>query len=401
MGEGFRWLLGATWISNIGDGIALAAGPLLVASQTHNAVLVALAALLQRLPWLIFGLYAGAVADRVDRKMLVMTADAARVVVVGVLAVIIASGRIDIVVVLAAMFLLGIAEVFADTTSTTLLPMLVQPADLGLGNSRILGGYLVANQIIGPPIGAFLFAAGMAWPFLVQVFCGVLALLLIARMRLPNKVRSVPDTHIRRDIAEGVRWLMKHGAVRTLALVIFSFNVTWGAAWSVLVLYSLDHLHMGEIGFGLLTTAAAVGGLAGIASFTRIERTFPLAAVMRACLLLEVLTHLALALTSAGWVAMLIMVVFGAYAFVWGTVSQTVRQRAVPTELQGRVTSVYMLGLFGGLVVGQALGGWIAETWGLTAPFWFAFVGSGITLALVWRELGQIAAARPDQPADA
>jgi predicted MFS family arabinose efflux permease len=120
---------------------------------------------------------------------------------------------------------------------------------------------------------------------------------------------------------------------------------------------------------------------------------------MRACLLLEVLTHLALALTTVGWLAIAIMVVFGAYAFVWGTVSQTVRQRAVPQEFQGRVGSVYVVGLFLGLVVGQGLGGVIAEQWGLAAPFWFAFVGSGITLALVWRQLGHIAhvEAEPDE----
>jgi predicted MFS family arabinose efflux permease len=88
--------------------------------------------------------------------------------------------------------------------------------------------------------------------------------------------------------------------------------------------------------------------------------------------------------------------VFGAYVFVWSAVSQTVRQRATPIELQGRVGSVYMACVFGGIVVGQALGGWIAETWGLTAPFWFAFVGSGLTLALVWRQLPSIAHTRTD-----
>jgi len=90
-------------------------------------------------------------------------------------------------------------------------------------------------------------------------------------------------------------------------------------------------------------------------------------------------------------VAIVIMVVFGAYAFVWGTLSTAVRQRAVPTELQGRVGSVYLVGVFGGIVLGQALGGVIADVWGLAAPFWFAFVGSGITLLLIWRQLGYIA----------
>ena len=132
MGTSFRWLLASSWVTNVGDGIALAAGPLLVASQTHNAILVALAGLLQRAPWLVLGLYAGAIADRVDRRVLVMAADGARAAVVGLLCVVIVTGRVDITWVLVAMFVLGVTEVFADTTSATLLPMLVDRADLGL-----------------------------------------------------------------------------------------------------------------------------------------------------------------------------------------------------------------------------------------------------------------------------
>ncbi len=396
MGTSFRWLLASSWVTNIGDGIALAAGPLLVASMTHNAILVALAGLLQRAPWLILGLYAGAIADRIDRRVLVMLSDGVRAGVVAMLCVVIATGRVDITLVLIAMFLIGVTEVFADTTSATLLPMLVDRADLGIGNARFQASFLVANQIVGPPLGAFLFAAGMVWPFGVQVVCVALGVVLVARIATPKGgVRDVTDTHVTRDIVEGVRWLVHNAAVRTLALVILAFNITWGAAWSVLVLYSLDHLHMRDIGFGLLTSAAAIGGLLGTSSYGWIERHVSLATVMRVCLLLEVLTHLSLALTTSGTVAIVIMVVFGAYAFVWGTVSQTVRQRVTPTELQGRVGSVYMVALFGGLVIGQALGGWLAETWGLTAPFWFAFVGSGITLALVWRQLAKIAHASP------
>src|SRR6185312_15152532 len=108
-------------------------------------------------------------------------------------------------------------------------------------------------------------------------------------------VRDVADTHVRRGIVAGLRWLMGPAPVRTLALVILAFNITWGAAWSVLVLYSLDRLHMGEVGFGLLTTAAAAGGLASTSAYGWLERRIPLATLMRGCLLLEVLTHLALA----------------------------------------------------------------------------------------------------------
>jgi len=400
MGPSFRWLLGSSWVSNLGDGIVLAAGPLLVASQTRSPILVAMAVMLQRLPWLLLGLYAGAIADRVDRCRLVIAADLARAGVVAVLCLTIVTDRVSIGVVLASMLALGIAEVFADTASQTLLPMLVAPRDLGLGNARLQSSFLLANQIIGPPMGAFLFAVGMAWPFAAQVLLIAAAVVLIARIGTPaGAARDRTDTHVLRDIRTGVAWLLGNDAVRTLGLVIVAFNVTWGAAWSVLVLYALEHLHMGPLGFGLLTSAAAVGGLVSTAAYGRVERRFDLATVMRACLLLEVLTHLSLALATTGWVALVIMVVFGAYAFVWAAVSTTVRQRATPSELQGRVASVYMVGLFGGLVIGQALGGPIAARWGLTAPFWFAFVGAGLTLALVWRQLAHIAHAQaPESP---
>jgi MFS family permease len=400
MGPSFRWLLGSSWVSNLGDGIVLAAGPLLVASQTRSPILVAMAVMLQRLPWLLLGLYAGAIADRVDRRRLVIAADLARAGVVAVLCLTIVTDRVSIGVVLASMLALGIAEVFADTASQTLLPMLVAPRDLGLGNARLQSSFLLANQIIGPPMGAFLFAVGMAWPFAAQVLLIAAAVVLIARIGTPaGAARDRTDTHVLRDIRTGVAWLLGNDAVRTLGLVIVAFNVTWGAAWSVLVLYALEHLHMGPLGFGLLTSAAAVGGLVSTAAYGRVERRFDLATVMRACLLLEVLTHLSLALATTGWVALVIMVVFGAYAFVWAAVSTTVRQRATPSELQGRVASVYMVGLFGGLVIGQALGGPIAARWGLTAPFWFAFVGAGLTLALVWRQLAHIAHAQaPESP---
>ena len=134
-----------------------------------------------------------------------------------------------------------------------------------------------------------------------------------------------------------------------------------------------------------------MGGILGTASFDWLERQVALKTLMRACLVLEVLTHLSLALTTVPWVAMVVMVVFGAYAFVWGTLGYTVRQRAVPTEFRGRVGSVYLVGLFAGLILGQGLGGVIAERWGLAAPFWFAFVGSGVTLVVVWRQLAHIA----------
>ena len=113
--------------------------------------------------------------------------------------------------------------------------------------------------------------------------------------------------------------------------------------------------------------------------------------LMRIGLVIETLTHLALALTTVPWVAMVIFFIFGAHAFVWGTTSITVRQRAVPTRLQGRVGSVNLIGVYGGLVIGAGIGGLLARQWGVTAPFWFAFVGSAVFVVLIWGQLRHVA----------
>src|SRR5829696_7228756 len=391
MGTPFRWLVGSAWIGNLGDGIALAAGPLLVASQTSDPLLVALAGLLQRLPWLVFGLHAGVLADRVDRRLVVIAVDLLRAAVLVVLVAALVTGAVDIPVVLVAMFLLGTAEVFVDTTSATLLPMVVARADLGVGNARMMTARITMNELIGPSVGAALFVLGMAWPFVVQAVCLLLGALLVSRMVVPPLPATEGPRHVLRDIAEGFRWTWGYPAVRTLTLAIVTFNVTWGAAWSVLVLYASDRLGLGPIGFGLLTTVGALGGIAGTAGYDWLERHASLAAIMRVGLVVETLTHLGLAVTTTPWVAMVILFVFGVHAFVWGTTSRTVRMRAVPPQLQGRVGSLYSIGVFGGIVAGQALGGVIARIWGITGPFWFAFVGSAVIRALIWRQLAHIA----------
>ncbi len=392
LGTGFRWLVGSSWVTNLGDGMLIAAGPLLVASQTRNPILVASAMLALQAPWLVFGLFAGALADRLDRRLVMVVANTVRGVVLAGLCAVVATGHVNIAIVLVAMLALGTAETFVDATAATLTPMLVDKPDLGIANSRLMAGMITGNQLVGPAVGAVLFSVGMVWPFALTVLCIGVGVVLVSRIGTPpGAVRDSVDTHIRQDIAEGVRWLMGNPPVRTLAIIIVVFNVTWAAPWSVLVLWALERVGIQEAGFGLLITASALGGLLATFSYGRLERRVPLATLMRTVLLAEVLFHLAMALTTSPWTAYPLMFFFGAYAFVWGTLSQAVRQRAVPSELQGRVGSVYMICVMGGMLVGSALGGLIAGAWGLTAPWWFAFVGSGVTLALVWRSLGHIA----------
>ncbi len=391
LGVGFRWLLPSSWLTNLGDGFALAAGPLLVASLTDDAFLVALAATFQWLPPLLFAPIAGALTDRHNRLRIIQLVNLARVGMLAVLVLAIATGYGSIGVVLTALFVLSTAEVFADSSTSTLLPMLVARDDLAIANSRLLTGMITFNQLAGPPLGAALFVIGSAWPFGAEALLIGMSVVLVSRIVLPAHVDADrSERHLHHDIIEGFRWVIHHPAVRTLVLTIFIFNITFGAAWSVLVLYASQRLGLGDIGFGLLTTVMATGGLLGTASYGWITRRVSLGDIMRAGLIVETLTHLVLALTTSAWVAVPVFLIFGAHAFIWGTTSVTIRQRVVPTKLQGRVGSVNMVGTYGGLVIGSGIGGVLAQHYGITAPFWFAFIGSALFVVVIWRQLSHI-----------
>ena len=390
LGRNFRWLLSATVINNVGDGIAISAGPLLVASQTRDPFLVSMALLSEYLPVLLFGVLGGTIADRVDRRRLVVVVNLGRALVLAALVATIVSGNVDIAVVLVALFILGTAETFADSASSALLPGLVGREDLGIANARMQGAFVLTNQLLTPPIGAFLFAVGMALPFATNAACFALGALLVSRVATSTHNELREGSGLRAEMVEGIRWLVAHPPMRTLALTIFTFNVTFGAAWSVLVLYSGERLGMNEVGFGLLTTAVAIGGVIGIVIYGRLERRFSLADIMRVGLLIETGTHLVLALTTSSAVALATLVVFGAHEFVWGTTSTVVRQRAVPDELLGRVGGVYRVAIMGGLVIGTPIGGLLARQFGITAPFWFGFVGSAALVAILWRQFDNI-----------
>jgi MFS family permease len=313
LGTPFRWLMASSWATNLGDGFSMAAGPLLVASQTRDPFLISLAALAQWLPPFVLGLPAGAFADRLDRRRLVLAVNAVRVVVLGVLVTAVVTEVVSIGLVLAALLLLGSAEVFADTTTGTLLPMLLHRDDLTLGNARLGFGTITLNQLLGPPLGAAMFAAGAAWPFAGEAVLVMAGVMLFSRVVLPQHGRTAAGRgHLRAEVAEGFRWVRHNAAVRTLVLTVLTFNIAFGAAWSVLVLYAREQLGLGPVGFGLITTVMGLGGLAGTASYGWVTRHVSLGNLMRVGLIYETLTYLGLALTTKAAVALPIFFGFGA-----------------------------------------------------------------------------------------
>jgi MFS family permease len=159
----------------------------------------------------------------------------------------------------------------------------------------------------------------------------------------------------------------------------------------VLVVLASERLGLDELGYGLLIGSSAVGGVLGATAYGWTEHRIGVVAIMRLGLIIETVTHLVLATTTTAAVAFGILILFGAHAAMWGTLSTSIRQSAVPLDHLGRVSSVYQLGLQGGLVIGAGVGAAVAAAFGVIAVYWFAFVGSALILAGIWRRIANIA----------
>ena len=398
LGPPFGRLWAASALTNLGDGAFLAAGPLLVASVSPDPLAVGAAVAVQQVPWLLFGLVSGAVVDRLDRRRLVVAVNTVRAVVLGLLTTAILFEVVSLPLIYAALFVLGTGETLADNASGALVVRLVSPEQLGTANARLSAVFTVGNQLAGPPLGAWLFVLAAAAPFGLHAAAFAGSALLIGLLAMPPPViprdgaatGQWPALH--REIAAGVRWLWRHRGLRALTGCIAAMNLTFMAAFATWVLYSTQRLGLTHVQFGVLLTAGAVGGLVGAWLYPRLEHRFGRTVLVRAGLLVEAATHLVLAVTTSPLVVVATMALFGAHAVVWGTVATTVRQRSVPDELLGRVSSVFFFASTGAAAIGAAAGGLLARAYGLTAGFWVAAVGVTVLAMVAWRPLGAVEA---------
>ena len=161
-----------------------------MASLTDDAFLVALAALVQWLPPLLFALYAGAISDRLDRRMIVVSVDLLRAAVLFVVAASIVTGTVSIAIVLVALFVIATAEVFADNASHTLLPMLVRRDDLALANARIQAGFVTSTSSPARRSARPCSPPAWRWPFIGQALLVAAGALLVSRIALPPHRRD-------------------------------------------------------------------------------------------------------------------------------------------------------------------------------------------------------------------
>ncbi|WP_433700147.1 MFS transporter [Nocardiopsis sp. CA-288880] len=396
LGPAFTRLWWASALTNLGDGALAAAGPLLVASLSSSPVAVAAAAAAQLLPHLLFSPASGALVDRWPRRGVLLAANLARCTVLALLAAALLSGGTSVWPLYPALFALGVGESLADTAYGSLVPSVVHRDSLGRANARLALTFSLNNQLLGPPLGALMFAMAWALPFGFDALAHLLAVAVLLRMAPVRP--SPPDgsrpgsprptrTTLRQEIGEGLSFVLGSPGLRVLCGCILVMNLAGVGAFAVWVLYAREHLGLSETGFGLFVAAGAVGGIAGSRAYGWLERRVGRTSLLRWGLAVEALTYPALALTTNPLAAGAVMVVFGVHTVVWGTAATTVRQLLTPDRLLGRVGGVYRLADLGGAALGAVLGGLVAEGVGLLAPFWLAAAAVGLLCVISWKPL--------------
>ncbi|HEX6678866.1 MAG TPA: MFS transporter [Actinomycetes bacterium] len=374
LGPGYHKLWAAAATSNLGDGVFLTAMPLLAAALTRDPLPVSVVFAAGWLPWLLFGLVSGALADRWDRRRVMWTVDAARFAVVGFLGVAVWAGWATIALLIVAAFLLGAGQTLFDSAAQSLVPALVgrDAQRLERANGQLFGVQQVTQQLAGPPLGGLLLALARPVPFLADaVSFGASSALVAAIGGRFGRERAAgaPRTGLRAEVVEGVRWLLGHRLLRAGVVFGAIANLADSAMDAVLVLFAQDELGLGSVGYGLLLAMFAVGGVLGSLVAVRASRVLGGGTVIVGGILVGAVMALGIGLTSSAWLAGGLLAVQGAAFTIHNVVGVSLRQAIVPDPLMGRVSATSMLANFGTIPLGGVLGGLAGRAFGLRSPF--------------------------------
>jgi MFS family permease len=377
LGPPFWQLWSASTLSNLADGLVKIGLPLVAVTLTDSPGLVAGVTLAVTLPWLLFALPAGALADRVDRRVAMVTANVVRAAGVAVLAVALVlwleSSPAAIWALYAVALLLGTAETIYDTCAQSILPQVVARDQLQRANGRLLAAELTANEFVGPPLGGLLVAAGVMAAFATPAALWAAAvgtlLLLRGSFAVP---RAEERTTVRADVAEGLHYLWRHRLLRTLAAMTGLFNLATNATFAVFVLYAVgpdSAMRLTEATYGLLFATIAAGSLIGALLADPIIRRLGRSRSLFLGILGGVGTVGIAAVTTAPLVIATAFIIGGITNALWNVVAVSLRQRITPDRILGRINSSYRLVAWGTRPLGAAAAGVLGELLGLRAVF--------------------------------
>ena len=383
LGAAYWRLWTSSGLSNLADGVVKVALPLVAIRFTDSPTLIAGLAFALTLPWLLFALPAGALADRLDRRRAMLGANAVRAGLLVVLALTVVADIGSIWVLYAVAFCIGVAETIYDTSAQSILPQVVSRDRLSRANGRLFAAELTANEFVGPPLGGFLVVLGAAMAFATPAALWAVAVGVLLLVRGRFRIERDRRTTMRADVAEGLRFLWRHPLLRTLAVMVGVSNFATNATWAILVLYAVgpaSAIGLSEPGYGLLLTTVAAGSLLGSLVADRVEQRLGRARSLVLNMLGVTLLVGAPALTADPFLIGAAFFVGGTTIAVWNVITVSLRQRITPDRLLGRLNSGYRLVAWGSRPLGAAAGGVLAQVLGLRAVF---AIMALVTLALV------------------
>ena len=408
LGHRFTLLWSAGSVSALGSGISNVAVPLLLASMSGDPLVVSGALFAAMLPFLLFSLLSGGLVDRWDRRVVMVAVDWTCGAVMGCLALAVATGRPSVPLLYAVSFLISTGATLHRTAESSMIATVVATDLLERANGRFMAARTVARDMLAGPLGGFLFVVAPTVPFAADaatfVVAGILLMFLRGRFRAPRpeaagqeaagqeaagQEASAQEAEHRAtlvaEIREGLRWLLANRLLRTFGLLIGLLNVTLTAALAILVLLARERLGLGEIGYGALFTALAVGALAGSLGGEWLVRTAGASVTLRVGLVIETAFHLTLAVSPNPYVVGVGFAVFGVHAALWTIVTGSLLQRLTPPAMIGRASSTYLFLANAGNAFGALLGGAVGARFGLTSPYWIGFVVAAVVTATTWR----------------
>lgn len=379
-----QWVASA--VSNIGDGMEGAAGPLLAASLTGDARLIAGVGVAQTVPWLVLSLPLGVVIDRTDRRTLMVAANWVRCALFAVIALMTATGSISIGILIGIIAAVGVCEVIFDMSAQAFLPAIVPSEMLEKANGRLFATEVMCNSFIGLPLGAWAFVAASGTPFAVNAASFGVAAYLVGTIRIPATEpivdRDASPTSFVAQLKEGLTWLFHHRLLRTMAVMLGICNMATMMGEVLLVKYASDELGVTGAGFGVLLAAMSVGSIVGGLVGDRVGARFGTAPAMLVPYATFAAAALAMGLFRNIPVAVAASMATAVAGTIWNVVTVSLRQKIIPQELFGRVNSAYRFLGTGFIAVGSLIGGFIANSHGYAAPFLVGGIIMAATLAI-------------------
>lgn len=402
LGRRYWQLWSASTLSNLADGLYWVALPLIAVHYTRSPILVALVTVLASLPWLLMALHAGAIADRLDRRRIMISANGLRLGALAVFATAVVLGIDSFWLLLVMAVLVGTGEVFFDGTTQSILPMLVQRDQLGRANGRLFAARDVMENFAGQGVGGALVAVAVvvavSTPAALYGLTVLILLLLIGNYR-PQRREPTTISH---DIAEGVAYLWRHRLLRSLAVMTGVMNLANSAVMAVFVLYAVgpeSPMGLPEYAYGWLLMGAAIGSVTAALFVERLQGWLGRAPLLVITVLVASLGKAIPAATANIALVAVAFVSTGVGVMLWNVVAVSLRQRIIAEELLGRVNSCYRLVAWGTVSIGALLGGVLAELIGLRGLFLVAALTS-LALLFYFRTVTEraITTAEQDSP---